>query len=54
MTVQSKIRLSKKEIEAKMLELDKLKIEAIKIQNYAYAAVIRDQERDLREDLRNL
>lgn len=54
MIAQNKVKLNKKEIESKMLELDKLKIEAIKVQNYAYAAIIRDQERDLRESLRNL
>ena len=39
--------MSKKEIESHILALEKEKIEAIKIQNYAHVALMRDKVREM-------
>lgn len=46
--------MSKKEIEIKIVELEKQKIQAIKDQNYAFVALMRDQVREMMYRLREI
>lgn len=48
------ITMSKKEIENQIAALEKEKIDAIKIQNYAHAALMRDKVREMMYKLRDL
>lgn len=42
----------KKKLEHQIKEIEKKKIDAIKNQDYAYAAIMRDKEREIMEELR--
>ena len=46
--------MSKKEVESQIIALEKEKIEAIKIQNYAHAALMRDKVREMMYKLRDM
>lgn len=46
--------MSKKEIENQIVELEKERLEAIKIQDYAHVAVMRDRVREMMYKLREL
>ena len=46
--------MSKKEIENHIVELEKERLEAIKIQDYAHVAVMRDRVREMMYKLREL
>ncbi|WP_158276084.1 hypothetical protein [Brumimicrobium oceani] len=46
--------MSKKEIENQIIELEKERLEAIKIQNYAHVARMRDKVREMMYKLREM